>query len=491
MKRKLASLLMMSLVFTQLTGCSLFQKVTAEDLVIDGFNTLANADSYDMDMELILDIKAEIEEGMNMGMGIKADLNIEGEDDITHIKGDMGIEVMDMSMEEELESWVEVDGDTTYTYDYSAEDDAWYVSEEDTDEDDDKVRFDEDLLDIFTDLTLDERESKKDDYVVTALVDMDEIKDLLEEFGDTSSLDELEDLGIDTDSKDFELGFTMEMTFDADTKEIKTLMLDIDGDAVSVDGVEFEEFAFELTFNSFNEELDLSIPKSVKNDALAAPSADDFDSDLGDDYDYNDDYGDDIIDEIEDLETDVIIDTDVKDITDTLTSGNWIDFDDIHFYVNGTKFTLGKTTLQDMIDAGVPFEEDDLANINNNVKVNYESNNYSITMGDYWSTTVSFGNYTDGNIAEKDAVLCYVSCYTRDDETQNVVSFDFPLDVDEETLLANAGEPTKSKTYDEDPDYVSSYYEYQKESEEYYGKYGYEFRYMNGELEAVTLDYLP
>lgn len=490
MKRKLVSLLMMSLVFTQLTGCSLFQKVTAEDLVIDGLNTIANAESYDMDADLVIKVKAEVEDSVTMGMDINTDINIEREEDLTHLKGDMGIEFMGMSMEEELESWVEVDGDTTYTYDYSAEDGLWYVSEEDT-EDTDKAEFDEDSLDIFSDLTLEERDSKKDDYVVTALIDIDEIKDLLDEFGDTSSLDELEDLGIDTDSKDFELGFAVEMTFDADTKEIKTLKLDIDGDAVSLDEVEFEEFTLELKFNSFNEDLGLKVPKSVKNDALAAPSADDFDFGLGDEYDLGDDYEYDIMDEIEDLETDVNIDTDVKDVTDTLTTGNWVDFDDIHFYVNGTKFTLGKTTLQDMIDAGVPFEEGDLANVNNNVKANYESNSYSIMMGDYWSTTVSFGNYTDGNIAEKDAVLCYVSCYTRDDETQNVVSFDFPLDVDEETLLANAGEPTKFKTYDDDPDYVSSYYEYQKESEAYYGKYGYEFRYMNGELDAVTLDYLP
>ena len=142
MRKKFASALIASLVLTQLTGCSLFQKVTAEDLVIDGFNTLANAESYDLDMELIVGVKAEVEEGVNMDMGINADINIEGEEDITHFKGDMGIEFMGMSMTEELESWVEVDGDTTYTYDYSAEDDAWYVSEEDTeDEDEDKVKF--------------------------------------------------------------------------------------------------------------------------------------------------------------------------------------------------------------------------------------------------------------------------------------------------------------------------------------------------------------
>ena len=37
--------------------------------------------------------------------------------------------------------------------------------------------------------------------------------------------------------------------------------------------------------------------------------------------------------------------------------GKVVDFDDMHFFVNGKKYTLGKVTLQEMIDDGVPSDE--------------------------------------------------------------------------------------------------------------------------------------
>ena len=37
----------------------------------------------------------------------------------------------------------------------------------------------------------------------------------------------------------------------------------------------------------------------------------------------------------------------------------WADFDNMSFKINGKTYTLGKTTLQEMIDDGVPFDEND------------------------------------------------------------------------------------------------------------------------------------
>lgn len=43
---------------------------------------------------------------------------------------------------------------------------------------------------------------------------------------------------------------------------------------------------------------------------------------------------------------------------DTSKDGNlWADFDNMSFKINGKTYTLGKTTLQEMIDDGVPFDE--------------------------------------------------------------------------------------------------------------------------------------
>lgn len=48
-------------------------------------------------------------------------------------------------------------------------------------------------------------------------------------------------------------------------------------------------------------------------------------------------------------------------------SEEYADLDNRSFVYNGTKFTLGESTLKDLIDAGIPFGENDLNNSGNNV----------------------------------------------------------------------------------------------------------------------------
>ena len=67
---------------------------------------------------------------------------------------------------------------------------------------------------------------------------------------------------------------------------------------------------------------------------------------------------------------------------DTSKDGNlWADFDNMSFKINGKTYTLGKTTLQEMIDDGVPFDENDLANAGNNINPRYESSSFEIKLG--------------------------------------------------------------------------------------------------------------
>lgn len=42
--------------------------------------------------------------------------------------------------------------------------------------------------------------------------------------------------------------------------------------------------------------------------------------------------------------------------------------------------TFGVSTLQDMINGRVPFDEEDIANANNNLNSNTESQNFSIVL---------------------------------------------------------------------------------------------------------------
>ena len=53
----------------------------------------------------------------------------------------------------------------------------------------------------------------------------------------------------------------------------------------------------------------------------------------------------------------------------------YVNFDEMNFYINGKKYTLGKTTLQDLIDDGVPFEDGEL-----------EDAKRAITSGSRYST---------------------------------------------------------------------------------------------------------
>ena len=39
------------------------------------------------------------------------------------------------------------------------------------------------------------------------------------------------------------------------------------------------------------------------------------------------------------------------------SGAKYVNFDEMNFYINGKKYTLGKVTLQDLIDDGVPFKE--------------------------------------------------------------------------------------------------------------------------------------
>ena len=54
-------------------------------------------------------------------------------------------------------------------------------------------------------------------------------------------------------------------------------------------------------------------------------------------------------------------------------SEKYADMDNRSFVYNGTKLILGESTLKDLIDAGIPFDESDLNNSGNNVNVNYET----------------------------------------------------------------------------------------------------------------------
>lgn len=179
---------------------------------------------------------------------------------------------------------------------------------------------------------------------------------------------------------------------------------------------------------------------------------------------------------------------------DTSKDGTlWADFDNMSFKINGKTYTLGKTTLQEMIDDGVPFDENDLANAGNNINPRYESSSFEIKLGERSFAQVRVLNDSSDNKKASECFIdnVYMPIY---DEPQDILEFNFPLTMTQEELLANSGEPDPDNIYtyqSDDSDYHSESYTYEKEAEKYYGNSSYKFEFANDVLAYVTISYTP
>jgi len=175
----------------------------------------------------------------------------------------------------------------------------------------------------------------------------------------------------------------------------------------------------------------------------------------------------------------------------TSNSGKYVDLENRNFTINGKVYTLGVNTLQEMIDDGVPFDEKSIANANNNINSNMESQYFKIVLGEYYSAQVYVLNDSDENKKIADCKLSKVYLPVSTDKKQDIISFAFPLTITEDELIANAGEPTNKSEYNGDNNYVAKKIEYQVDSSKYIGESGYTFEFTNGVLKYITIDYKP
>lgn len=183
-------------------------------------------------------------------------------------------------------------------------------------------------------------------------------------------------------------------------------------------------------------------------------------------------------------------------------SEKYADIENRSFVYNGQKFTLGESTLKDLIDGGIPFEENDLNNSGNNVNKNYETERYTARINDYVTMQFMFGNFTDSEQKAEDCILSYVRYshlydpqpdYDADMNSEiaeamldaaKIVNFSFPGTLTKDQLLANS-----SENAEEDGNYVK----YMVDSEVYMGRSGYEFEFNKEtyQLKEVIISWLP
>lgn len=184
-------------------------------------------------------------------------------------------------------------------------------------------------------------------------------------------------------------------------------------------------------------------------------------------------------------------------------SDNYADLENRSFAYNGKLFTLGTSTLQDLIDGGIPFEENDLNNKGNNVNKNYETSTYTARINDYVTMQFRFINTTGDSMTEAECPLSYARIYylyvPQPDydaemnaeiaenilDAANTVCFSFPVTLTKEQLLENNSEYTELGE--------RNYVNYYIDSEIYMGSSGYHFKFnaTTNQLEEMSISWLP
>ena len=179
------------------------------------------------------------------------------------------------------------------------------------------------------------------------------------------------------------------------------------------------------------------------------------------------------------------------------TSGKVLDFDDMHFYINGKKYTMGQTTLQELIDDGVPFRKSDLSKINQSVKKNGRqlTGGFNIELDKYWTAQVYIMNATTSEKPAKDCVIWRINLPLIDKNYENKanLTFDFPFTMTMADLTASAGEPEEgNKKHYDGSNYHTDTYTYKSKAKRFslYNRV-YTFEFKNDVLSKVEMDYLP
>lgn len=176
------------------------------------------------------------------------------------------------------------------------------------------------------------------------------------------------------------------------------------------------------------------------------------------------------------------------------TGAKYVNFDEMNFYINGKKYTLGKVTLQELIDDGVPFKDGELEDANNNLKSKYQSSSIKLDIGEGWTVSINVFNDTDAGKPMKDCYVNEISVYTSSKKAdQKILTFDFPFDtLTIEELKANSGEPNEKVYHNEDdPDFVADFLKWTKKGTKYYNYNYYDFEFYNNKLRNFYMTYIP
>lgn len=273
------------MVIGSLTGCGA-EKVTAENLLSNAFGSdeVASLDAnvvFDLDMDVDASslMGSDSDADTTMNFAVNLDCDVQSTKDVAHTEGKATVAFFGTKTKVDIESYTDIENETAYTYDKDS--DSWVKSDLDSSSFGFNNLSDKFSADLFDNLTLAERKSKNDDYVVTGTIAYKNIKDFVGE--------ELENLSDSTGTDDLDLdklSFDVTMNFDKDSKLVKSMTYTVDTKAFNSDDYTINKFEITTTVNSVNKNNDLSIPKDVEKNAVEKDSSfggveDDLDSQFG------------------------------------------------------------------------------------------------------------------------------------------------------------------------------------------------------------------
>lgn len=273
------------MVIGSLTGCGA-EKVTAENLLSNAFGSdeVASLDAnvvFDLDMDVDASslMGSDSDADTTMNFAVNLDCDVQSTKDVAHTEGKATVAFFGTKTKVDIESYTDIENETAYTYDKDS--DSWVKSDLDSSSFGFNNLSDKFSADLFDNLTLAERKSKNDDYVVTGTIAYKSIKDFVGE--------ELENLSNSTGTDDLDLdklSFDVTMNFDKDSKLVKSMTYTVDTKAFNSDDYTINKFEITTTVNSVNKNNDLSIPKDVEKNAVEKDSSfggveDDLDSKFG------------------------------------------------------------------------------------------------------------------------------------------------------------------------------------------------------------------
>lgn len=165
------------------------------------------------------------------------------------------------------------------------------------------------------------------------------------------------------------------------------------------------------------------------------------------------------------------------------------DFENMSFTYNGNTYTLGVSTLQDLIDDGVDLSgTDNLDEIVDGQSTFYAG--FSFDLIPYRSATVTVANYTDEEMPASECTITSLKVSSLREIPEGTIEFNFPDMFTKDDLINCAGEPDSQSEFDVSG-VLCETLTYEQSSEIYYGYRSYSYTFEDGIIDSITLSYIP